>query len=106
MSEIIKFIITLYCYNYTTQIVINGVPIRGAIGCGLSADIHIRIHLQPGYGYHFFTSVNIHISIQRLGADTDMVKTISDPYPIRYAKVGYLIMISVWKTLFFSGMRQ
>ena len=64
------------------------VGLRGATECGLSADIRIRIRLQPRYGYHFFTSVNIHIRIQKLGENTDMVKAISYPYSIRYLKAG------------------
>jgi len=52
-------------------------PCRGATGCGLSVDIRIWIRLQPGYIYHFFTSVNIHIRIsiliRKLSVDTDIV---------------------------------
>ena len=38
-----------------------------------------------GYGYHFFTFTNIYlrIYIQKLGANTDIAKAISNPYPIR-----------------------
>ena len=63
---------------------------RGVSGCGLFEDIHIRIHLQSGYGCHFFTLVNIciRIRIRKLGADTDMVKAISYTYPIRYPMLG------------------
>ena len=53
---------------------------RGVTGCGLSADICIRIRFQLGNGYHFFISANIHIRIciRRLGVDMNMVKIISD----------------------------
>ena len=78
---------------------------RGATEYGLSADIRIRIRLQSGYRYHFFTSVNIRIRIRKVGADTDMVKVISYSYPIRYPDVACFIMISVWRRLFFNGIR-
>ena len=78
---------------------------RSTIRCRLFADIRIPICLQHGYGYHFFTSINIHIRLRRLGADTNIIKAIFDSYPIRYPKVLCLIMIYVWKRLFFNGMR-
>ena len=83
---------------------------RGAIGCGLSADIRIQICLQPGYIYDFFYIRQYlylySYSYLKVSVDTNMVKTIPDPYPIRYPKVGRLIMISVWKILFFNEMRK
>ena len=48
-----------------------------------------------GYGYHFFTSASILIRIRRLGADTDLIKKISDPYLIRWHPYSYPVLYAL-----------
>ena len=87
--------------------VVNAISDLFAPLIGVPSDVYYLRIFASEYASNPDTDIIFsHPSIRMLDANTDMIKAISNPYLIQCPKAGCLIMISVWKRLFFNGMKQ